>query len=47
MPSQFERHDALVQEVQGAGGIWTPGALLGETLIKRLQANAGLTFRAG
>jgi len=26
------------------GGIWTPGALLGEDLMKRLQANAGLTF---
>jgi short subunit dehydrogenase-like uncharacterized protein len=26
------------------GGIWTPGAALGEALIERLQANAGLTF---
>lgn len=26
------------------GGIWTPGALMGEALVKRLEANAGLTF---
>jgi short subunit dehydrogenase-like uncharacterized protein len=26
------------------GGIWTPGAALGEALIARLQANAGLRF---
>ncbi len=26
------------------GGIWTPGAALGDSLIKRLVANAGLTF---
>jgi len=40
----------LVQDVAGAkdkGGIWTPGALLGEVLVKRLQEKAGLTFRAG
>jgi len=29
------------------GGIWTPGALLGEVLVERLQAKAGLTFRPG
>jgi short subunit dehydrogenase-like uncharacterized protein len=29
---------------EGAGGVWTPGALLGTALIERLQANAGLTF---
>lgn len=29
----------------GSGGVWTPGALLGEALIDRLTANAGLTFR--
>lgn len=29
---------------QGAGGIWTPGALLGEALARRLEAEAGLTF---
>ena len=32
-------------ENKGAGGVWTPGALLGEALIDRLTANAGLTFR--
>ncbi|MES1972474.1 MAG: saccharopine dehydrogenase NADP-binding domain-containing protein [Pseudomonadota bacterium] len=37
----------LVQDVGGEGGIWTPGALMGEVLIKRLEAKAGLTFRAG
>ena len=30
---------------EGAGGVWTPGALLGDALIERLTANAGLTFR--
>jgi short subunit dehydrogenase-like uncharacterized protein len=34
-------------ESEGAGGIWTPGALLGTTLRDRLQAKAGLTFTAG
>lgn len=28
------------------GGIWTPGAALGERLVKRLQDHAGLTFEA-
>jgi short subunit dehydrogenase-like uncharacterized protein len=37
----------LVQDVAGNGGIWTPGALLGDVLVKRLQAKAGLSFRAG
>ena len=32
-------------ENKGAGGVWTPGALLGDALIERLTANAGLTFR--
>jgi short subunit dehydrogenase-like uncharacterized protein len=27
-----------------AGGVWTPGAALGERLIARLEANAGLRF---
>ncbi len=27
-----------------SGGIWTPAPALGQALIKRLQANAGLTF---
>ena len=30
---------------KGDGGVWTPGALLGEALIDRLAANAGLTFQ--
>jgi short subunit dehydrogenase-like uncharacterized protein len=30
---------------KGKGGIWTPGALLGEALIERLAANAGLSFQ--
>lgn len=29
---------------QTAGGFWTPAAAMGDALIKRLQANAGLTF---
>jgi short subunit dehydrogenase-like uncharacterized protein len=29
-----------------ARGIWTPGAAMGERLIKRLVDNAGLTFQA-
>ena len=31
--------------LRNRGGIWTPGALMGEPLTKRLAANAGLTFR--
>jgi short subunit dehydrogenase-like uncharacterized protein len=31
-------------EIPGPGGITTPGAALGEALVDRLQANAGLTF---
>jgi short subunit dehydrogenase-like uncharacterized protein len=27
-----------------AGGFWTPASAMGSTLIKRLQANAGMTF---
>ena len=37
----------LVQDVEGAGGIWTPGALMGEKLRTRLEAHAGMTFTAG
>lgn len=37
----------LVEDVAGDGGIWTPGALMGRVLTDRLQAKAGLTFRAG
>lgn len=32
-------------ENNGEGGVWTPGALLGQALIDRLTANAGLTFQ--
>lgn len=31
-------------EIGGTGGVTTPGAALGEALVERLQANAGLTF---
>ena len=34
----------LVRDVQGEGGIWTPGALMGPALCKRLKERAGLTF---
>ncbi|TPG49655.1 saccharopine dehydrogenase, partial [Sphingomonas glacialis] len=37
----------LVEDVAGEGGIWTPGALMGQVLADRLQAKAGLTFQAG
>lgn len=37
----------LVQDVDGDGGVWTPGALMGTKLRDRLQAQAGLTFTAG
>lgn len=37
----------LVEDVTGDGGIWTPGALMGRVLADRLQARAGLSFRAG
>lgn len=36
----------LVQDVQGEGGVWTPGALMGPQLRDRLTKNAGLTFTA-
>jgi short subunit dehydrogenase-like uncharacterized protein len=34
----------LVRDVAGEGGIWTPGALMAEPLVARLEAHAGLTF---
>ncbi len=34
----------LIRDVDGAGGVWTPGALMAEPLKARLEANAGLTF---
>ncbi len=36
----------LVQDVEGEGGIWTPGALMGPQLRERLIARAGMTFGA-
>ena len=36
----------LVREMRGEGGIWTPGALMGPALRKRLTERAGLTFSA-
>jgi short subunit dehydrogenase-like uncharacterized protein len=36
----------LIEDVQGQGGIWTPGALMPDALVARLQAKAGLTFEA-
>src|SRR5207248_8690362 len=36
----------LVCDVQGEGGTWTPGALMGPALRKRLKERAGLTFSA-
>ncbi len=33
-----------VDRTQTRGGVWTPGAAMGLTLIERLQAHAGLTF---
>jgi short subunit dehydrogenase-like uncharacterized protein len=37
----------LVLDDAGAGGIWTPGALMGSRLRDRLVAHAGMTFTAG
>ena len=37
-------HD--VHDVQGDGGVWTPGALMGTSLRDRLVARAGMTFTA-
>jgi short subunit dehydrogenase-like uncharacterized protein len=33
-----------VDRAQTGGGVWTPGAAMGQKLISRLQAKAGLTF---
>lgn len=35
----------LVRSPEVAGGIWVPGAALGQALIDRLTAHAGLTFK--
>jgi len=32
-------------ETDSAGGVWTPGALMGQSLTERLTAHAGLTFK--
>lgn len=37
----------LVRDVQGEGGVWTPGALMGAPLRERLRRHAGMTFEAG
>lgn len=34
----------LLSETESAGGVWTPGAVMGRPLIERLVARAGLTF---
>ena len=34
----------LVRDVGGEGGIWTPGALMGDALVTRLTERAGLSF---
>jgi short subunit dehydrogenase-like uncharacterized protein len=34
----------LLSETDAAGGFWTPGAIMGRSLIERLVAHAGLTF---
>jgi short subunit dehydrogenase-like uncharacterized protein len=34
----------LVQDVAGEGGIWTPGALMPDALVRRLEARAGISF---
>jgi short subunit dehydrogenase-like uncharacterized protein len=34
----------LLAETKADGGIWTPGAIMGRSLIERLVEQAGLTF---
>jgi short subunit dehydrogenase-like uncharacterized protein len=34
----------LLQDCKAPGGIWTPGAAMGNGLIERLRAHAGMTF---
>jgi len=31
-------------DIKKSGGVWTPGALMGKKLVKRLEDKAGLTF---
>ena len=33
-----------LDDIPTAGGIWTPASAMGERLLQRLAANAGLTF---
>jgi len=33
-----------LRQTEAAGGFWTPAAIMGEPLIKRLEDNAGLSF---
>lgn len=35
----------LLRDVAGPGGIWTPASAMGDALVARLEANAGLTFK--
>ncbi|RHW17870.1 saccharopine dehydrogenase [Sphingomonas gilva] len=34
----------LIEDVEGNGGIWTPGGIMAEPLVGRLEAKAGLSF---
>ena len=34
----------LAREAPEQGGFWTPGALMGDALVRRLTEHAGLTF---
>jgi short subunit dehydrogenase-like uncharacterized protein len=35
----------LLHDVRGPGGIWTPASAMGDALVARLEANAGLSFK--
>jgi short subunit dehydrogenase-like uncharacterized protein len=35
----------LIEDVEGSGGVWTPGALMADALAERLEAKAGVTFK--
>lgn len=35
----------ILRDVTPKGGIWTPASLMGDALVSRLEANAGLTFK--
>ena len=37
----------LLRDATGPGGIWTPASAMGDALVARLEANAGLTFKPG